>query len=187
MKYAQLPDGRKLEFPDNAPAKAMSKAVRRELGLVSGDILDEITTVARKVENTTDQPHVALEIGNLSRILQGLLDQSVKTGEALNVAVKSIEASNKASINSSSALYKGLQDVIEHSTEAIQADLKMTMRAISTVNATMQGLLGISKTLVETVDTLKKTAKLSKRARRMPDGSWTMEVIDEKVNPVRYS
>lgn len=206
MKYAELPDGKRIPFPDDMPEDKMRRAVRKELGLTHEDTLDALDLIATRLDDIHKQSKIKDPPLNLGPLLDSLkllnktmanvaaaMDlQSFQT-EQLNKTLKAVETSNGQTSNaltkafnplsqtveklgqSVSKMSKDMNGALDHSTQAIQADLKTTMKAVLAVETVAKDMQIIALKVSEAIDAFDTVARMKKKAMRNPDGSWTLE------------
>jgi proline dehydrogenase len=206
-KYAELPNGKRIPFPDDMSEDKMRRAVRAELGLGNEDILDGLDLIAKKLDDlqrqsSKEQP-LTVKIDPLADSLKTLnktmkeigsnLDLQSFQSEQFNKTLKAVEAASEQTVKAITKsftpllqtterlskavidLSKDMKEAIDHSTQAIQADLKATMKAVLAVESVAKDMQIVALKVTDAVEMLEATSKLKKKAVRNSDGSWTLE------------
>lgn len=204
-KYAELPNGKRIPFPDDVSEDKMRRAVRAELGLGNEDILDGLDLIAKKLEDLpkkqkepipVDLTPIAAALKILNQTMKDVtanLDLQAFQSEQFNKTLKAVEAASEQTVKAITKsftpllqtterlskavtdLSKDMGDAIEHSTAAIQADLKATMKAVVAVEHLAKDMAIVALKVTDAVDALEANSRLKKKAVRNTDGSWSLE------------
>jgi hypothetical protein len=169
-------------------------------------LADKLDTIANK--NSTQsfkklEEAMAMGLGNINRSLKELGNkieiENAKTLNGLHALTKAIETSDKEAIKTvekalkplvktsemlSEALTKFKNDAkeaVEYSHDITDANLKASMKAIAGFNKSTDEVAALAKHVEAAIMDLRDSRKVSKRAYKNPDGSWTMEVTQARV------
>lgn len=203
-KYAELPSGELLEFPDETPDKVIQRTVRKELGVTDVDIIaDKLDGLAKqtkehkiKLADDSFDP-LAQATRTLGRQVKeatnALILQSAQMGTSMEQAAKALAKSNARAEESMSALVLSLAKVIDSLNNSVKALGGVIEKSAKTSSAIVeshnkmaaaigdgleQSLRDFAQATMQVVGALtqaQRTARLSRRAYRNSDGSWTLE------------
>lgn len=206
MKYAKLPNGKTLEFADNVSEKEMRLAVRKELGLSTETILEEIDALAKKVDDNKPPKEIKLELSPLLaaiRVLTSAIKELDKTTDlqgfehakavqglakaldkhekeiALSVA-KALEPLNKSIEKLTTRVFM-LEEVIQKTSKSqldiINDNSKSIQKVALFLESGIKYIVEAAKSLHDTAEILQHATTLTKTAYKNHDGSWTMKTV----------
>jgi hypothetical protein len=196
-KYAELPDGKLLRFSKNASEKEMQRAVRRELGLAQEDFTEAMSEFAGKISDLVEamrapQKQHAEAVEQMADALAAsvgrLSGEMADTVRDLKTALqKQSDATAKIMSNQGNLIGK-LNVVAESLNKTLDAALGQSLAAMDEGHAStalnaqkmersINTLGGLVTRLAQAVEEIAARRKLTKRAYRERDGSWTMQVL----------
>ena len=203
MKYAKLPNGKTLEFEDHISEKEMRLAVRKELGLSTETILEEIDALSKRIEPPKE---IKLDLNPLLAAIRVLtsaikdLDkvtdlQGFEHSKSIQALTKTLEKHEKEVSYSVSKALEPLEKALDKFNtriflleEALQKTTKAQSVIINDNNKSIQKLAltlesgvkdvaDVAKSLQDALEVMHHTATLTKTAFKNQDGSWTMKVV----------
>ena len=192
MKYAELPDGKILKFPDTVSDKEMQRVVQRELGISTADTSESLLKVVDKLDTLVNSR--VKDFGDAaSQSLAGVtveLTKSVqmiaKVQEKHAVDVLRAMQSQTALISklqaSIDALNKTMDVALGQSLETMDKSMGMAGGTAARMEQAIKEISVSEQRLGKLFETMLMNQSATKRAYRNRDGSWTMEVIRPRRN-----
>lgn len=152
-KYAELPNGKRLSFPDSTSDKDMQIAVRKELGLDVKDILGNLDSARDGLKNTKDLPvtrvadavaRLATSVGSLPQIVESM----VKTLDKVQQAVSTQSAKSNKTLEAATT---AIDEAARHMTTMRKAIDESNAKVVRSMNLIVEPLLGMTSELNSTM------------------------------------
>ena len=199
-RYAELPGGKRLSFDDKATDREIQRAVRRELGLTQEDLIDELAKISDSIDAliTETAPHrdeynevtsalsgLAVEMKDAAKAIAKTQDKTVADlAKAMSRHAKLARSMHDTAVtlgNQATNLNARLDAVMKHTVAAFEDIVATANNMSATVERSTARLDAIMKNLVKATEALHASRRVTKRAYRNRDGSWTMECIPSKL------
>jgi chromosome segregation ATPase len=188
-RYAELPNGKRLSFDDKATDKEIQRTVRRELGLSQDDLIDAIQDLSKKIDamlgalgKTDTKSHAGFD-----RLAASLAEHSIvlahdgKRQEKFSADLTKLMSTQASLIrqlhDAAESLDKTADAAVGHSLAALNQSVAAAKAVAQTLEKATARLEAITAQLAKSVETLHVARRITKRARRNSDGSWTMEAL----------
>ena len=187
-RIAELPDGRRLSFPEGTPESVIRRTVRRELGAENtSDAVEEMKRAMADFRSASDaqlKRHkdslseltdsmsanssrmTAAIVGELTDVLKGL--HKVVASQA-NVTLKMTEEI--------AALNRTLDAALGESLEALEQSRGHADDGMAQMATAVNGMNALVHRLATTVESMASVRNARRRATRNPDGSYEFETV----------
>ena len=195
MKYAELPGGKILKFPDEISDRDMQRAVRRELGLQHEDmlvavekfgnhadrLLDSVDAQDKRLKETMDKVIDSIDANSsrsnsaISDTLRSLSDAHERHSREISKAVNSVNVTMGIMRETIGNLNKTMDMALGESFSALDENRSSMRSSEETWNRNIGELRNLVYSLNESVSKMSELKKTRRTARRNRDGSYTFE------------
>jgi len=170
MKYAELPDGKRIPFSDDVSEDKMRRAVRDELGLTQVDlveILDKLVNFQKQAHQQQEKTLHAIKDGFTPVItVVKALDQTIKDLSAnfdlqifQSEQVKKVEELNKKTVGLIDNLQKSLISMLNVSEKLSGAVTNLSKNIDETIDHSTQAIQADLKTTTKAVTAVETVAR----------------------------
>jgi hypothetical protein len=187
MKYAELPNGLVLKFPDDVTDKQIQRAVRKELGREHEDIAEMIEALLWRADALVSTQESLID--RLDRRIEAATEQNAKAAatvekinKAFDVAAVGLAKTMAEQMKVTTAvrvtcelLNRTLDSAVAHTLDAMERGTAANAAGAKSLSGIVVSLGDTARRLEVLMQSMQGLAKITRRARRNRDGSWTLE------------
>jgi hypothetical protein len=155
-----------------------------DLSLISGQlralntVMEKISTtlIMESAKNLNAIHELSKRVQENNNVVKSTNENTIKSmREMLIDLTNTVSRMNKLFETSTKETKAAFEEAMDHSTQAIQAELKTTVKSVNAFEKGFEQVKVLTAHLGEVVTTLERQSRASKRARRQGDGTWVLE------------
>jgi len=181
-RYAELPGGKRLSFDDKATDREIQRAVRRELGLEQGDLIEAVEAMTQSVASLgkrIDSANKDMVDGVTTAIKQLTTSQDQATKDLAKDLVKAMDHHSQLAGVLGQAV-TALNSMIERVSDQSKAELERTQStaedAAKTNEAAAKRMENSVNVFIHALQKYEDIRRSPKKVRRLADGSFSIDV-----------
>jgi hypothetical protein len=183
-RYAELPNGRVLTFNDAATDRQIQREVRKALELTEEtqipELIEELGRISAKLESLLDRDTTKDVAQGLSRLASDTKEAAKTQDKAATEISKALRLQTeltKRMHDVTVGLNSRLEAVMRQSQTSFEDTVAVANNMATTVEKASLRLEIIAGQLAKAVETMQASRRMTKRAYKNRDGSWTMESL----------